>query len=84
MDQDEGRGPARHPLLDPRLAGAGGMLIAAAAVAWLITSGSDHADPTPPPTPPTVQSAAARPGNSPAQATQFPTVLTNTSATKAR
>ncbi|MEZ0065668.1 hypothetical protein ABIA32_001668 [Streptacidiphilus sp. MAP12-20] len=41
----------RNPLLDPRLAGAGGMLIAGAAVAWMLTQGTHH-DPTPsPPSP---------------------------------
>ncbi|WP_037605153.1 hypothetical protein [Streptacidiphilus rugosus] len=46
-----GRAEPRNPLLDPRLAGAGGLLIAGAAVAWMVTQGTHH-DPAPtPPSP---------------------------------
>jgi hypothetical protein len=40
MASDEG--PPRNPLLDPRLAGAGGMLITAAALAFLLTHAGRH------------------------------------------
>jgi hypothetical protein len=50
MVRDDGRGPGRNPMLDPRLAGAGGMLIATAALAWLVAQGT-HQDGTTPPTP---------------------------------
>ncbi|WP_034086865.1 hypothetical protein [Streptacidiphilus albus] len=36
-DKDE---PGRSPLVDPRLAGAGGIIIAAAALAWIFTQGA--------------------------------------------
>ncbi|MFC1442670.1 hypothetical protein ABUW04_30900 [Streptacidiphilus sp. N1-10] len=38
-DEDDDRGPQRSLLMDPRLAGAGGMLLAAAALAWILTHG---------------------------------------------
>ena len=39
MDEDDGPEPQRSLLMDPRLAGAGGMLIATAALAWFLTHG---------------------------------------------
>ncbi|WP_165845425.1 hypothetical protein [Streptacidiphilus pinicola] len=54
-DQD----PPRNPLLDPRLAGAGGLLVTAAAVAFLLTQATHH-DPTPAPTTPSASVTARR------------------------
>ena len=48
MDERDGRETPRNALLDPRLAGAGGMLIAAAALAWIVAQGIHH-DAVPPP-----------------------------------
>ena len=45
---DDDDGPGRSPLVDPRLAGAGGMLIATAALAWLLTHATHHEPATPP------------------------------------
>ncbi|WP_042387230.1 hypothetical protein [Streptacidiphilus melanogenes] len=39
-EDDEAR---RNPLLDPRLAGAGGLLITAAALAFVLAHGGHHA-----------------------------------------
>ncbi|MEY9845153.1 hypothetical protein [Streptacidiphilus sp. MAP5-3] len=50
-DQQEPESP-RNPLLDPRLAGAGGMLVAAAAIAWLLTHGTGGNPSGPAPLPP--------------------------------
>jgi hypothetical protein len=36
---DDGPEPQRSLLLDPRVAGAGGMLLATAALAWILTHG---------------------------------------------
>ncbi|WP_042419342.1 hypothetical protein [Streptacidiphilus anmyonensis] len=47
---DEDDRTPRNPLLDPRLAGAGGLLITAAALAFLLTHGGHHA-PAPAPAP---------------------------------
>ncbi|SEL68907.1 hypothetical protein [Streptacidiphilus jiangxiensis] len=44
MARDED--PPRNPLLDPRLAGAGGLLITVAALAFLLTHAGRH-DPAP-------------------------------------
>jgi hypothetical protein len=49
MPPDGQDDPPRNPLLDPRLAGAGGMLLAAAALAFLLTHGA-HRTPAPAPT----------------------------------
>ena len=43
------RDSPRNPLLDPRVAGAGGLLVTAAAVAFLLTHAPSH-DPAPGPT----------------------------------
>ncbi|MEY9871356.1 hypothetical protein ABH931_000821 [Streptacidiphilus sp. MAP12-33] len=49
--------PPRNPLLDPRLAGAGGLLITAAALAFLFTHGIHH---DPAPVPPRASVTASR------------------------
>ena len=46
--EDDDAEPQRSPLLDPRLAGAGGMLIAAAALAWFLTHGMHGSAPDDP------------------------------------
>jgi hypothetical protein len=48
--EDDADETPRNPLLDPRLAGAGGMLITAAALAFLLTHATHH-EPAPAPTP---------------------------------
>ncbi|TDT96003.1 hypothetical protein EDD99_7846 [Streptomyces sp. 846.5] len=58
---DDGPEPQRSLLMDPRLAGAGGMLLAAAALAWILTHGvhgGGSSDPGASPTPARVGSAA--------------------------
>jgi hypothetical protein len=56
--EDDADDAPRNPLLDPRLAGAGGMLITAAALAFLLTHVTHH-EPVPAPTP-TVSVSASR------------------------
>jgi hypothetical protein len=56
--EDDPDDAPRNPLLDPRLAGAGGLLVTAAALAFLLTHATHH---DPPPAPiPAVSATASR------------------------
>ena len=55
---DDDLEPQRSPMLDPRLAGAGGMLLATAALAWILTHGTHGSAPADPPPSTPVSSAS--------------------------
>jgi hypothetical protein len=64
---DDKAEPGRSPLVDPRLAGAGGMLIAAAALAWIFTQGAHQQGVAPHPVRTGVTASAVPGDGSPAR-----------------